>query len=148
MNIPGVYALSAANAHESSYGVYCANQAVVNGKNIGSCLADLFSASWMDDSDSKDTTQETLTEQFQVVKQKTDLSHVMQWGDLSFGSDKVSDFEGGGATRAVLPEPSEKLSASAVPVRQIDLHNLFWQYTSASNAEERIAHGKEMQQEL
>merc|ERR1712222_317833 len=89
-----------------------------------------------------------LTEQFQVVKQKTDLSHVMQWGDLSFGRDKVSDFEGGGATRAVLPEPSEKLSASAVPVRQIDLHNLFWHYTSSSNSEERIAHGKEMQQEL
>jgi len=34
----------------------------------------------------------TLNEQFQVIKKKTDKSHVMQWGDLSFISDNVSEY--------------------------------------------------------
>jgi len=46
-----IYAVSAANAHESSWGTYCGNDAVVNGKNIGSCLGDLFSVSWMEDTE-------------------------------------------------------------------------------------------------
>ena len=46
-----VYALSAANAHESSWGCYCGSEAYVNGKNIKSCLGDLFSVNWMADTE-------------------------------------------------------------------------------------------------
>merc|ERR1719379_21033 len=79
-----VLAVTAANAKESSWGTYCGSAAVVNGKNVGSCLGDLFSVSWMEDSDAQDTTKETLTTQFQSVKTLTDKSEVMQWGDVSF----------------------------------------------------------------
>merc|ERR1711879_944772 len=72
MSIPGVYALSAANPTESSWGTYCGSDAKVNGKNINSCLGDLFSVSWMEDADAKDLTQETMTAQFQAVKLATD----------------------------------------------------------------------------
>merc|ERR1739845_217315 len=68
MNIPGVYALSASNPTEFSWGTYCGSDAKVNGKSINSCLGDLFSVSWMEDADAQDVTQETLTEQFQTVK--------------------------------------------------------------------------------
>merc|ERR1712232_1372252 len=51
LDVPGVYGLTAANAQESSWGTYCASDAMVNGKNIGSCLGDLFSVKWMEDLD-------------------------------------------------------------------------------------------------
>merc|ERR1711981_1261633 len=93
MSIPGVYGLSAANPDESSWGTYC-DGPEVNGKNIGACLGDLFSVNWMEDDDAKDTTKETLQQQFQVVKRETNKSKVMQWGDLSFKTDYVSEYIG------------------------------------------------------
>merc|ERR1711920_811669 len=94
MNIPGIYALSASNPTESSWGSYCGTEAKVNGKSINSCLGDLFSVSWMEDADAVDTTQESLEDQFESVKTATSKSKVMQWGDLSFQSDKVSEYQG------------------------------------------------------
>jgi legumain len=46
-----IYALSASNSKESSWGTYCMPDDVVDGKNIGSCLGDLFSVNWMEDAD-------------------------------------------------------------------------------------------------
>merc|ERR1719174_3691268 len=71
MSIPGVYALSASNPTESSWGTYCGSDAKVNGKSINSCLGDLFSVSWMEDSDATDTTTESLNDQFSTVKRLT-----------------------------------------------------------------------------
>merc|ERR1712048_654155 len=95
MNISNLYALSAANPTWASWGTYCGSDAKVNGKSIGSCLGDLFSVSWMEDTDSQDTTTEDLQTQFTTVKTLTTKSEVMQWGDLSFTGDKVSEFVGG-----------------------------------------------------
>ena len=47
-----VYATSAANAKESSWGTYCSPHDMVDGKKIGSCLGDLYSVNWMEDTDS------------------------------------------------------------------------------------------------
>lgn len=46
-----VYALSAANAHESSWGTYCTPHDTVDGKRLHSCLGDLFSTNWMQDTE-------------------------------------------------------------------------------------------------
>jgi len=89
-----LYALTAANADESSWGFYCPPQDNVNGTHVGSCLGDLFSINWMEDSDAQDLTRESLQQQYQTVKTKTDKSHVMQYGDLSFLSEPVSNFIG------------------------------------------------------
>ena len=43
----GIYAMTASNASQSSYGAYCGTDAVVDGVSIGSCLGDLFSINWM-----------------------------------------------------------------------------------------------------
>merc|ERR1712224_401175 len=98
MTTPGVYALSASGPSESSWGTYCGSDAKVNGKSIGSRLGDLFSVSWMEDTDAQDTTKEDLETQFETVKTK---SEVMQWGDLSFTSDFVSEYVGGLAPNTV-----------------------------------------------
>merc|ERR1719220_211814 len=90
-----VYALTAANAKESSWGTFCGINATVAGKNIGSCLGDLFSVNWMMDSDKTAANAETMKQQYARVKQKTDKSHVMRFGQLwRIGREPVSDFQG------------------------------------------------------
>ena len=42
----GITIVTAANDRESSWGWYCGEEAVVKGKNIGSCLGDEFSVFW------------------------------------------------------------------------------------------------------
>lgn len=42
-----IYALSAANPDESSWGCYCSPDDVIQGKHIGSCLGDLFSVNFV-----------------------------------------------------------------------------------------------------
>jgi len=44
-----IYAMTATNDSLSSYATYCGADSKVNGKRIGSCLGDLFSVNWMQD---------------------------------------------------------------------------------------------------
>lgn len=94
-----VYAVSAANGKESSWGTYCYPDDKVNGKHIGSCLGDLFSVNWMEDLDAAMTKKhlgtETLSAQYATVKTKTNKSHVLQWGDVSMTSEVIGEFEAG-----------------------------------------------------
>lgn len=60
LTTPNVYAVSASNPTESSWGTYCSPDDKVDGKEIGSCLGDLFSVNWMENSDATDLTKETL----------------------------------------------------------------------------------------
>jgi legumain len=87
-----IYALSAANPSESSWATYCAPQDIVQGKHIGSCLGDLFSVNFLENTETSDIFSMTLNQQFQIIKQKTNESHVLQWGDMSYATDKVSEF--------------------------------------------------------
>ncbi|EAR87482.1 peptidase C13 family protein (macronuclear) [Tetrahymena thermophila SB210] len=107
-NLPAninIYALSAASPDESSWAAYCGSDAVVNNKNIGSCLGDLFSVNWLEDTDAHtDLSNYSLQEQFVVVKNLTTESQVMQWGDLEFTSEPVGDYLSGSTT------PSKKVN--------------------------------------
>lgn len=55
-----IYAVTAANSHESSWGTYCSPNDKVDGKSIGSCLGDLFSVNWLEDSDKAKMGKESL----------------------------------------------------------------------------------------
>lgn len=91
VNLPkntGIYALSAANPTESSWGTYCSPDDVVGGKHIGSCLGDLFSINFVEDTDKGDYSQ-TLQHQFETIRKLTDKSQVLQWGDMSFVNNKI-----------------------------------------------------------
>merc|ERR1712110_801823 len=88
-----VLAVTAANGKESSWGTYCGSAAKVNGKSIGSCLGDLFSVSWMEDSDKGALASETLKEQITRVTQLTYKSHVTVFGDTSFESEPIGNFQ-------------------------------------------------------
>jgi len=83
-----IYATTASNAEESSYACY------YDAKRE-TYLGDLYSVNWMEDSDAEDITKETLFKQFQVTKKNTNLSHVMQYGDLKLGAaHNVAEFQG------------------------------------------------------
>merc|ERR1711937_285133 len=146
MSIPGVYALSASNPTESSWGPYCGSEAKVNGKSINSCLGDLFSVNWMEEADASDMTKESLEDNFGIVKTKTDRSQVMQWGDESFTDDKMSEFIGN--LDLLGASASEDPSKSAINARQIDLERLYSMYTAATTSAERLRIGQELQQLL
>ena len=56
----GIYAMTASNASQSSYGTYCGTDAYVAGKAIGSCLGDKFATNWMTDTTNNDISAESL----------------------------------------------------------------------------------------
>jgi legumain len=94
-----VFATAASNAHESSWGTYCMPDDKVNGKEIRSCLGDLYSVNWMEDSD-KGLATETLEAQYQEVKTVTTKSHVTQFGNMTIADEIVWDFLGNQGTRS------------------------------------------------
>jgi len=67
----GVAAMTASNATQSSWATYCSPEDVVNGVSIGTCLGDLFSVNWMEDTEAHDPASETLLEQYKTVKTLT-----------------------------------------------------------------------------
>jgi legumain len=89
-----IYAVSAANPSESSWATYCYPNDEINGIHIDSCLGDLFSVNWMEDSETGLELSETLQKQFEKVRYETELSNVMQWGDLSITSEPIGNFLG------------------------------------------------------
>merc|ERR1712048_1185519 len=147
LNIPGVYAVTASNGQESSWGTYCMPNDMVDGKHIGSCLGDLFSVNWMEDLDVETGTSETLEKQFNLVKSETDKSHVTQFGDMSFTNERVSDFVGGGSGLGTTPLV-EQSAESSVSVRELHLHNLFYAYRLAETSEERVATAEALRVQL
>ena len=89
-----IYGVSASNSKESSWAAYCAPDDFVDGTSINSCLGDLFSVNWMEDTDAANISTETLQEQYETVKTKTNLSPVLQWGELDWTTEPIGMFEG------------------------------------------------------
>lgn len=125
-------AVTAANGQESSWGYYCMPNDRVNGKDMGTCLGDLFSISWMEDSDEGALATESIKEQVQRVTTRTTKSHVMTFGDHSFEDEPIGDFERTlglrGRARAVAAPASNE---GAVSVREIALQQAFEQWRRA-----------------
>ena len=89
-----IYALTASNASLSSWASYCGSDAIVDGTYIGSCLGDLFSVNWMEDTEAHSISSETLEQQYETVLTKTTQSPVCKFGNFDFMSEPIGDFEG------------------------------------------------------
>ena len=87
-----IYATTASNPQESSWGTYCPPGDVINGTDMGTCLGDLYSVNWMEDSDSSWHLQESLRKQFDLVQSLTNLSHPQVYGDRTFQTRPVFNF--------------------------------------------------------
>uniref|UniRef100_A0A158P7M2 Legumain n=1 Tax=Angiostrongylus cantonensis TaxID=6313 RepID=A0A158P7M2_ANGCA len=108
-----IYAMTAANPDESSWGTYCDND-----MNLP-CLGDLFSVNWMQDS-----------EAFDDVRTLTNLSHVMRYGNLKITKEPVGWFEGEDQepTTIVSPTVGKEIERQypkvSWPARDIELMHL------------------------
>eukprot|EP00930_Biecheleria_cincta_P067800 TRINITY_DN5468_c0_g1_i3.p1 TRINITY_DN5468_c0_g1~~TRINITY_DN5468_c0_g1_i3.p1 ORF type:complete len:480 (-),score=118.13 TRINITY_DN5468_c0_g1_i3:300-1646(-) len=124
-----ILAVTAANGKESSWGTYCESSAKVRGKNIGTCLGDLFSVSWMQDDDKGMMSTEKLKDQIAKVTELTNKSHVCVFGDTSFEEEPISSFKlGAGAAAAVEPPPA----SNSVDVRDIYLTQSVYAWKTAA----------------
>lgn len=130
-----VYALTAANAKESSWGTYCGSESMVGGKDVKSCLGDLFSVNWMQDSE-KAGMKETLEKQFEAVRATTNKSHVMQYGQAkAFGSLPIGSFEGNVDVDALRASPDFKHTRGSVSARDATLESLYRDFVATNSAE-------------
>jgi hypothetical protein len=89
-----IYAVVSADAGQSSWGNFCYPYDLVRDEHLLTCLADLFSASWMHLAKHKTTSSYTLDDHFEEVRSLVNKSTVRRFGDLSIGKDPISDFFG------------------------------------------------------
>jgi len=142
-----IYVTTASNAVESSWGCYCPPEDVIDGRSLGSCLGDLYSVNWMEDADKQSPLgmKETLQEQFVVVKQLTTMSHVMQYGDLTWTNMSIGQFQG---EKTLMPGMSRRpegplvgpSSAGVVESRDIKMHSLYYAYLRADRSDLSASH--------
>ncbi|KAF5452857.1 hypothetical protein F2P56_027815 [Juglans regia] len=95
-----IYATTAANAVENSWGTYCPGEYPSPPREYDTCLGDLYSISWLEDCDKHDLRKETLGQQYQVVRRRTAAdyaghgSHVMQYGSAGRSNDPLFSYIG------------------------------------------------------
>ncbi|KAF0682664.1 Aste57867_25223 [Aphanomyces stellatus] len=144
----GVFATTAANDHESSWGTYCPPLGDKVGLHLlGTCLGDLYSVNWLEDSDASDLTTETLQVQYERVKRKTNKSHVLEFGSKEMQDEHVANFLGADdddadtTTDNTIDDDDATTVDTTVDVRDIELVTKFYQYLRAPATTRRaLAH--------
>ncbi|KAD3641213.1 hypothetical protein R6Q59_003837 [Mikania micrantha] len=95
-----IYVTTASNADENSWGTYCPDMEPPPPPEYDTCLGDLYSVAWMEDSDLQDTDGETLEQQYKKVKVRTynndssQGSHVMEYGAKGIRLESISLYQG------------------------------------------------------
>ncbi|KAL8515777.1 hypothetical protein ACS0TY_014464 [Phlomoides rotata] len=132
-----IYVTTASNAEESSWGTYCPGSNPPPPPEYMTCLGDLYSVSWMEDSESHNLKRETVEQQYQQVKERTSNynsynsgSHVMEYGNKSIKSDKLYMYLGFDPATANLPPNriDSKDNMGVVNQRDADLLFLWERY--------------------
>lgn len=97
-----IYVTTASNAEESSWGTYCPDMKPPPPPEYDTCLGDLYSVAWMEDSDKQNSNGETLEQQYKTVKVRTynhnssEGSHVMEYGAKDINAESISLYQGFG----------------------------------------------------
>ncbi|KAF6170590.1 hypothetical protein GIB67_025421 [Kingdonia uniflora] len=96
-----IYITTASNAEESSWGTYCPGMEPSPPPEYMTCLGDLYSVAWMEDSDTHNLKKETVQQQYDVVKYRTSNyntynggSHVMEYGNKSIKAETLYLYQG------------------------------------------------------
>lgn len=138
-----IYVTTAANGEESSWGTYCPGMYPPPPPEYETCLGDLYSIAWMEDSEKHNLKTETIKQQYQLVKLRTSDhntyragSHVMQYGDIPISKEQLflyigSDPANANATFTYdngFPEFPDEKDVRAVNQRDADLLYLWQKY--------------------
>jgi len=131
-----IYATTAANGKESSWGTYCYPNDHISGKSIGSCLGDLYSVNFLENLESVDPSKETLQQQYDIVKKATTKSHVQQFGDLNIAAEVIGNFEADQTvSRPMTAAQDEYKYVSLVDSRYNRLHYLQTKHSKLQSAQ-------------
>ncbi|XP_075231671.1 legumain-like [Lycorma delicatula] len=130
-----IYATTAADAHQSSYSIYCEE------KNLP-CLGDQYSISWMESINYNDINYMTLDHQFEIVKKLTfTTSTVQKFGDYNIGSMTVADFIGNKPNHRKHHEKKKHYDKEVtIPSREADFHYLHKQLNETTPGSTKQKH--------
>ncbi|XP_071730784.1 vacuolar-processing enzyme-like [Rutidosis leptorrhynchoides] len=139
-----IYVTTAANEKQLSWATYCPDDDETLPKGYDTCLGDLYSVSWMEDSDSHDLTHETLEQQYLKVKkrtlnknQPTAGSNVMQYGTMRINKETVSVYQGSN-TQNLSVDPLQSFGpVSNVDQRDADLYSMWREYNSSKQSSQK-----------
>ncbi|KAL6903423.1 hypothetical protein ACP4OV_004236 [Aristida adscensionis] len=139
-----IYVTTASNAVENSWGTYCPGMDPSPPAEYITCLGDLYSVSWMEDSETHNLKNETIKDQYEKVKSRTsnsnsykEGSHVMEYGDKTFKDEKLFLYQGFNpanvniANKLLWPGPK-----AAVNQRDADLLFLWKRYEQLNEGSE------------
>lgn len=141
-----IFATTASNAEESSWGTYCPGEYPSPPPEYETCLGDLYSVAWMEDSDVHNLRSETLHQQYELVKTRTANdnsgfgSHVMQYGDVGLSKENLFVYMGTNPANdnyTFLGENSLRPSTKAVNQRDADLVHFWHKYRKAPEGSPR-----------
>ncbi|GER48886.1 vacuolar-processing enzyme [Striga asiatica] len=141
-----IYVTTASNAYESSWGTYCPGQYPSPPPEYETCLGDLYSIAWMEDSDIHNLRTETLNQQYQLVKKRTAKdnsymgSHVMQYGDLNLSVESLFVYMGTDPTNdnyTFVDDNSLHPSSEAINQRDADLLHFWHKFRKAPEGSDR-----------
>ncbi|KAL3655691.1 hypothetical protein CASFOL_000087 [Castilleja foliolosa] len=151
-----IYATTASNAAELSWGVYCDFK-----EFKGICLGDTYSVSWMEDSEVNNLQTETLMQQYQLVKKRTikgnehgSSSHVVQYGDIKLSSDSVSTYLGAHSTtnrnHTLVDDHQYSINQSytSIDQRDADLHYFRHKFIKAPQGSAKKAEARKQLDEV
>nr|GEZ70760.1 vacuolar-processing enzyme-like [Tanacetum cinerariifolium] len=138
-----IYVTTASNATEDSWATYCSDTKPPSPPGFDTCLGDLYSISWMEDSDKNDLRHETLEQQYLKVKKRTrntdynEGSHVMQYGTLRISNETVSVYQGS-TTKHSSMDPFESFdSMGVVNQRDADLYSMRQRYKRSTGTQQQ-----------
>ncbi|KAF5478450.1 hypothetical protein F2P56_005009 [Juglans regia] len=137
-----IYVTTASNAQESSWGTYCPGMQPPPPPEYLTCLGDLYSVAWMEDSETHNLKKETIEQQYQSVKNRTSNfnisnagSHVMEYGNSSIKDEKLYLYQGFDPATVNFPPYNGHLRSRMEVVNQRDAELIFlWQmYKNSEN---------------
>lgn len=154
------YVTTAANGFESSWGTYCPPLDKINGVPLETCLGDLYSVNWMEDSDLTDLSSESLRLQYQRVKKETNKSHVNEFGSSTIRKEIVGNFQSnydqpaaGDADTELPPVENDHSDATLGEGSEVDAHDInlvlaFYRYLRSAPGDKRSALASELVQQV
>ncbi|KAJ0601708.1 putative legumain protein [Helianthus annuus] len=141
-----IYATTASGPDESSWGTYCPGEHPSAPEEYDTCLGDLYSVAWMEDSEVHNLQTETIQQQYHLVKERTSNgngnygSHVMQFGDLQLSKEELYLYLGTNPANenfTYINSNSLRSSSKAVNQRDADLLHFWHKYQKAPEGSAR-----------
>lgn len=141
-----IYVTTASNAQESSFGTYCPGMEPSPPPEYITCLGDLYSVAWLEDSETHNLKEETIKQQYKTVKKRTSNfnsynigSHVMEYGNKSIKPERLYLYQGYDPASANFPTNNGRPDIPMEVVNQRDAELFFlWQmYRKSDNGSEK-----------